>query len=341
MNSTLPLIGQVSRRTVGVAALLAGMVVVPFVLSEFLTGILISVMTLGLFAMGFNLLFGYTGLLSFGHAAFYGTGAYVVAFLLSSGELSLLPAMLLGIVGSVAVAAVIGVFCVQRGEIYFAMLTLAFNMMLYRAIIQFDGITGGVNGLVISGTKIDLGVVSFNALNTGVYYYLTFLVVLGAIALLWRVIHSPYGEILKAIRENPERAAFVGLPVKYYQWSSFVLSGTVAGIAGTLAASRIFVVTPNTVHWLKSAEPVIVTLIGGPSAFLGPLVGAVIFIGLEQALTEITSYWQAVLGVVLVPLVIYAKNGVVGLVTGEESLSDRVRDAYDRLRRMESEEVNR
>lgn len=346
MSVSVPVLGDVGRRAAAVAALLLALLVAPLVLSEFLTGIVISIMILGLFAMGFNMLFGYTGLLSFGHAAFYGAGAYIVAIILSHSQVpgalqSLLPAMVLGILGTVVVAAIIGVFCVQRGEIYFSMLTLAFSMMLYRGVIQFDSITGGVNGLIISGTQIDFGIASFDALDTGVYYYFSLFVAVAAIALLWRIIHSPYGELLRAVRENPERAEFIGLPVKYYQWSSFVLSGAVAGLAGALAASRIFVVTPDTVHWLKSAEPVIITLIGGPSAFLGPIVGAVIFIGLEQVLTGITSYWQAALGVVLIPLVIYAENGVIGLAVGEDSIPNKIRDLMGRTRGPESgEEVN-
>jgi branched-chain amino acid transport system permease protein len=346
MSVSVPVVGDVGRRAVGVLGLLVVLLVAPLVLSEFLTGVIIMTMILGLFAMGFNVLFGYTGLLSFGHAAFYGAGAYIVAIFLSHSAVpetvqSLIPAILLGIVGTVAIAAVIGILCVQRGEIYFSMLTLAFSMMLYRGVIQFDSITGGVNGLIISGTQINLGFASFDALNTGVYYYFTFFVVVGAIALLWRIIHSPYGELLKAVRENPERAEFIGLPVKYYQWSSFILSGTVAGLAGALAASRIFVVTPGTVHWLKSAEPVIVTLIGGPSSFLGPIVGATIFIGLEQVLTGVTSNWQAALGIVLIPLVIYAQNGVVGLVIGENSIPNKVRELMGRTGGPESgEEVN-
>jgi branched-chain amino acid transport system permease protein len=333
MNADLPGIGTITWRKSGVVALLAMLFVAPMILTEFLTGLIIDIMILGLFAMAFNLLFGYTGLLSFGHAAYYATGAYLVALVLS-GELlpgamqTMLPAMVLGVLGATIVAAVFGMLCVQRGEIYFAMLTLAFSMLLYRGVIQFDGITGGVNGKIISNPEIDLGVATYNALNTEVYFYFTLLFIIGAIVLLWRIVHSPYGELLKAIRENPERAEFIGLPVKYYQWSSFVLSGAIAGLAGALIAPRIFVVTPNTAHWLKSAEAPIVTLIGGPSSFFGPIVGAAIFIWLEQILADVTSYWQAALGAVLIPLVIYAQNGVTGLVVGEESIPNYARDVY-------------
>lgn len=333
MNAELPGGGAVTWRKGGVVATLLLLLVAPMILTEFLSGILIDIMILALFAMGFNLLFGYTGLLSFGHAAYYGTGAYLVALVLAGDLLpgamqSMLPAMVLGVLGAAIVAAVFGMLCVQRGEIYFAMLTLAFSMMLYRAVIQFDGITGGVNGKIISNPEIDFGVATFNALNTEVYFYFTLLFVVGAIALLWRIVHSPYGELLKAIRENPERAEFIGLPVKYYQWSSFVLSGAMAGLAGALIAPRIFVVTPDTAHWLKSAEAPIVTLIGGPSSFVGPIVGAAIFIWLEQILTDVTTYWQAALGAVLIPLVIYAQNGVTGLVIGEDSIPNYARDVY-------------
>ena len=331
-RGSLPVVGDVTKNTVGVAVALVLLLLAPLILPSYFTGLVLDAMILAVFVLGFNQLFGYTGLLSFGHAAYYGTGAYVTAIVLSHDFIpeaiqSLVPAILLGVLAALFVAGVFGALCVQRGEIYFAMLTLAFSMMLYRLAIQWDSLTGGVNGLIISSPVVDLGVVQFSALDTTLYYYFTFVIAVAAVALLWRIVNSPYGELLKTIRENPDRAAFIGLPVKRYQWTSFVISGGIAGLAGGLAAVRTFVITPGSVHWLKSAEPVIITLLGGPGVFVGPIVGTGIFIGLEELLTNLTTYWQFGLGIVLIPLVLYAQNGVTGLILDREEIDwipDRV-----------------
>lgn len=328
MSGTIdaPLVGEVDWRQFGVVGTLVLLLIAPFVLPAFFTGLLLDGIILAVFVLGFNQLFGYTGLLSFGHAAYYGTGAYVAAIVLSRefvpGALqTMVPAVVVGIVAAVFVAAVFGALCVQRGEIYFAMLTLAFSMMLYRVAIQWKDVTGGVNGLIISSPEVDLVVTSFSVLETIPYYYFTLVIAVATTLGLWRLVNSPYGEVLKTIRENPERAEFIGVPVKRYQWTSFVISGGVCGLAGALASIRIFVITPHSVHWLKSAEPVIITLLGGPGSFVGPLVGTLVFLGLEEILTSLTTYWQFGLGIVLIPIVLYAQDGIVGLVGNRDWLA--------------------
>lgn len=303
-------------------------------LDEYLIGLGITVLVVSLFAMSFNLLFGYTGVLSFGHAMFYGTGAYMLALILS-GKVGFLPAMvqdsfLLAFAASVVItmilAAVVGVLCVQRGDIYFAMLTLAFSMMIFELAGQWRNLTGGSDGTIMPGTTVNLGFTSFDASSTVPYYYFTLVIVVVSIYLLWRVVNSPYGQLLKAIRENPERAEFVGINVKAYQWTAFVLSALFSGVAGALIAVRIFVISPDLIHWSVSAEPIIVTLIGGPSSFLGPFVGAVVFVGLEEVITDYTNYWQIALGFVLIPIVLFTRGGLVGVVTGRSSLRESVLD---------------
>lgn len=304
-------------------------------LGEYTIGLLITVMILTLFATSFNLLFGYTGLLSFGHAAYLGISAYVLGILLS-GRFDLLPEVLTTIVPAAilavfaaGIAAVIfGVLCVQRGEIYFAMLTLAFNMMLYQAAFKWDNITGGANGITVSPPPLEVAGFTVNFLDTVTFYYLTFGILLIALAVLWRIVNSPYGALLIAIRENPERAEMIGVPVKRYQLSSFTLSGIFAGVAGVLFSIRNFIVTPDTLHWSMSAEPVLITLLGGPSSFLGPAIGAFMFVFLEEWLTNITEFWQIGLGLILIPIVLFVPGGLVGLVTGEAG--DRIRRLFDR-----------
>lgn len=317
----------------GVMALVAVlvMVVLPFtgILSEFYLGLVISAMVLALFALSFNFLFGYTGLLSFGHAAYFGTGAYALGLALQGTfdflpELfqSFIPALILAVVVAGAMALVFGFLCVQRGDIYFAILSLALSMMLYETMYTWNDVTGGSDGLIVLAKPIELGGFTFNLVDTNTFYFMTLLLLVGSAFLLWRLIHSPYGEILISIRENPERATMIGVPVKRYQLSSFVIAGLFAGLAGALFAVRTFIVTPHTLHWSMSAEPVMMTLLGGPSAFFGPVIGAVLFVGLEQVLSNITDYWQFGLGLIIVPIVLFFPDGIVGLFREDGGLAN-------------------
>ncbi|MFB6130843.1 MAG: branched-chain amino acid ABC transporter permease [Salinigranum sp.] len=294
------------------------------VVPQFYVGLLISVMILALFATSFNLLYGYTGLLTFGHAAYFGVAGYTLALAIH-GQLGLpevfqsfFPALVLAVVVAGVFAAAFGYLCVQRGEIYFAMLTLAFNMMLYEVIFTWDDFTGGSDGVTLLIPPIHLGGFELNLLNTGAFYYLTFAFLVVSYLLLWRIVNSPYGELLIAIRENPERAEMVGVNVTRYQLSAFVIAGLFAGLAGSLFAVRTFIVTPDMLHWSMSSEPVLMTLLGGPGAFLGPTIGAFLFVMLEQFLSTITQFWQFGLGVILVPLVLFAPGGVVSLLRDDE-----------------------
>lgn len=292
---------------------------------EYYLGLTISAMVLALFAMSFNLLFGYTGLLSFGHAAYFGTGAYTLALILD-GRIWFLPetlqwfvpAVLLSVLVAGVVAVVFGYLCVQRGDIYFAILTLAFSMMLYEVVFTWNDFTGGSDGVTILVAPIELGGLTVNLLDTVTFYYLTFGLLAVSLLLLWRLVNSPYGELLISIRENPERATMIGIPVNRYQLSSFTIAGLFAGLAGTLFAVRTFIVTPGNLHWSMSAEPVLMTLLGGPSAFFGPVVGALLFVGLEQALSNVTEHWQFGLGLILIPIVLFFPDGVMGLLRGED-----------------------
>ena len=297
---------------VGLAVVLA----LPVVLDTYYTGILIDAMVLITFATGFNLLFGYTGLLSFGHAAFFGAGAYSVAIL--SQQLgfvnSLVPAIVLAIIVTAVVAGVIGVLSVQQSDIFFAMLTLAFNLMLYQGAVQFSNISGGESGLLVEATTVNLGLFTFPTSNNMLYYYFTFAIMALSLVVIWRITRSPYGDLLVAIRENPDRAQFIGVPVKRYQWSAFVISGAIGGLAGALAAPRRFVITPSIMHWSASADPVLMTILGGPAVFFGPAAGAILFVTLEQILTNITEHWYLGLGAILVTIVLFLPQGLVGTV---------------------------
>jgi branched-chain amino acid transport system permease protein len=319
---SVPAVGDVSVRAIAIAVIVAFALVWPVATGDYWTNVGIQIIIIALFAMSFNLLFGYVGLLSFGHSAFYGAGAYAVAFSLRGvGFLpeagSFLPAFLIGIVGAIIAAAVIGALCVQRGGIYFALLTLAFSMMFYEIAFTWTEVTGGDNGLTIIPTQVDAVAFSFETINPVAYYYFAFVAFFVSVYIMWRVVNSPYGEMLKAIRENPERAEFSGIRVKLYQWSAFVLSGAFAGVAGSLATVQLFVVSPVELHWSTGSVPVLATLLGGPTSFFGPILGGVLFVGLETTLTQYIHHWEVAIGLILIPIVLFFPNGILGALSME------------------------
>lgn len=292
--------------------LLALLVALPRVAPYFYIFAATQILIMGLFAASFNLVFGYTGMLSFGHAAFFGTGAYATALLLQGLHWPLLACLLVSFAAGTLLALVIGALCVRLDEVYFAMLTLAFGMMVYGVAHQWRSVTGGSDG--ISGFSVGaLGLGVDLALgNPAVYYYVVLAVVVVASALLYRICNSSFGLILKAIRQNPERVAFCGLNIRSYRLAAFTVAGGFAGLAGGLMAPFLHVASPDLAHWTMSAEPVLMTILGGSSYFLGPFLGAAIFVLLETWITSITQAWMLFLGIILALMVIFFRRGVLG-----------------------------
>ena len=329
-------VGDVSWKTVVVAVIGVFAALVPQFIGAFWTSVGITIIAIALFAMSFNILFGYTGLLSFGHQAFSGLAAYAVAITLAgSTDIGLIPefdSFLMALAVAVAVAmvasALIGALCVQRGGIFFAMLTLALSMLLYETAFTWQELTGGANGTTLVPPEVSLGPLAFNPLNPGEYYYFVFAIFIICLFLMWRLVNSPFGETLIAIRENNERAEFVGINVKLYQWLSFVISGAFAGIAGALLSVQAFNVAPGVLHWSTGAEAVVATLIGGPTTFFGPVLGAGVFIMLEEVLTGfISDGWQVILGALLVPIVLFFPKGILGTLLGGQSGASALRSS--------------
>ena len=268
---------------------------------------------LALLALSFNLLFGMTGLLSFGQGAFYAGGAYSAALLLRAG-VPLLWSILLGALAAAALAAVLGVFCVRHTRIYFSMLTLAFGMLVYAVVWKWTDVTGGDDGLIgIPCGRIGLpGPLDFSLDSPARYYLFAAVLVLLSMAVLHRVSASPLGLSLRAIRENAERAEFSGVKVRRTVYIAFVTAGLFAGLSGALLAPLEQTVSPSTAHWTKSAEPVMATLIGGPLSFLGPILGAVVYLGLKELIVRFTEYWLLVFGLVLLATVLTFRGGLLG-----------------------------
>ena len=304
---------RVSFAAAALALLAIALVALPYVGSYFLVFVATEILIMGLFATSFNLLFGYTGLLSFGHAAYFGTGAYVAALLLRDVQPDFIWVLAAGAFGAGLVALVIGALCVRLNEVYFAMLTLAFGMMVYAVFHQWRSFTGGSDG--VTGFPItELGLGFHAQLGNPIrYYYMVLIVVAASLYALHRITVSPFGLILRAMRENTERVAFAGLPVYRYRLYAFVLSGFFSGLAGAMFAPFNRVAVPEMVHWAQSAEPVLMTILGGASYFFGPLFGAAVFLGLEHWITTYTTEWMIYLGIVLLLLVIFLPRGILGL----------------------------
>ncbi|MPZ62074.1 MAG: branched-chain amino acid ABC transporter permease [Propionibacteriales bacterium] len=322
------------------AGLLVLLALIPLIASPYHTWIAASMLLLALFATGFNVLFGYTGLLSFGHAAFFGVGAYVSALVLLAWP-SLPVAMVAGTLAAGAVGVVIGYLSLRHTDIYFAMLTLAFGMMIHSIIWRWRDVTGGDDGLPgvprgvlgVPGAGLDLA-------DLDRFYYVVLVVTVVAVYGLWRVVRSPLGLTFQGVRDNETRVAYAGIHVRRVRLASFVLSALTAGLAGSLWAPLNTNAGPGVAHWTFSAEPVLASLLGGAHVFGGPAVGAFLLFFAKQIVVQYTQYWLLVLGMIVVVLVLAFRGGVASAaltllsrVTADDDTrpSDDQRKAADAL----------
>jgi len=273
----------------------------------------VNVLIYGVLAMGYNLLFGYTGLLSFGHAAFFGAGAYITGIAIGQFGVPWYGAVLLGVVGGGVLAFVIGGLSIRTRGIYFSMVTLALAQLVYHVGLQASSWTGGENGLRgFTVAKIDLFGVSINFLDPVNKYYI--LMVFAALALWFvsRVLNSPFGAAIEAIRENETRARACGYDVERTKLLSFVLSGLICALAGTMSALHLAFVPLDVLHYQTSGMIVMMTLLGGASSFFGPFVGAFAFLLMEDVFSLWTSHWQIIVGSIFILFVLFLPKGIWG-----------------------------
>ncbi len=263
-----------------------------------------------IFAMAFNLLLGYTGLLSFGHAAFFGGAAYVTAYLLQTMHLTPELALLGGVLSAAAAGLVIGAIAIRRQGIYFAMVTLALAYMLSFFFLEAP-FTGGENGLQgIERGKL-FGLISLEG-DLALYFFVLAIFV-GVFLLVLRIVHSPYGQVLKAIRENEPRAISLGYNVDRFKLLAFVLSASLAGLGGALKVMVLHLATLQDVRWEQSGEVILMTLLGGLGTFAGPVVGAFTVVGLQNYLSDRAGSWTIVIiGAIFVLCVVAFRKGFVG-----------------------------
>jgi branched-chain amino acid transport system permease protein len=306
------------KRTLAIIFLLALLFMLPHLAGKYLVYVAIHIMLLSLFSLGFNLLFGYTGLLSFGQAGFYAVGAYACGKILLS-----VPSLLAGIIGGVAIAGVasflLGLLCIRHTRIYFSMLTLSFGMMIFSLAWKWRDMTGGDDGLVgIPRAPLEIpGLLRLNMAPMENYYYVVLVFSLLAVYVFYRIVHSPMGLTLQGIRDSETRTACVGISVRNYRLISFTIAGLYAGLAGALLPPLESTVTPPLAHWSQSAEPVLATLLGGIYTFVGPIVGAILFYIMKDIIVRFTQYWLICLGAIVVGLVLGFRGGVVSMFHGQ------------------------
>jgi branched-chain amino acid transport system permease protein len=297
----------------------AVLVVMPWAIDPYQTILLTYGLAMAIAVLGFNLLLGYTGLLSFGHSAYFGVGAYAVAFMVKYLHVQSMELFLLGAVAAtVLVTTLFGYACVRYTRIFFSILTLALSQVLWSLAFKFFWVTGGTDGLRVPTPKL-LGIATNESEDkthflTHSYYYYVLAVFALCVAVMWLVVHSPFGKALQAIRDNEIRARFVGIQIRRYRLVAFLLSGVFTGIAGALWVPLNGLTTPDILHWTFSGEIVFMSVLGGFRNFTGPIVGAVVFNYLKTYAVGFTVYWQALLGIVLVILVMVLPAGIVGTV---------------------------
>jgi branched-chain amino acid transport system permease protein len=267
--------------------------------------------------LGLNLLFGYAGLLSFGHALFIGIGAYAGAFLTSPLKVRSLEVILLAAGGLGAlVAAPVAALCVRYVKIYFGMLTLAFGMVFYTFALKFYRLTGGDEGLpFLRPTLLGWGLEAMPKTDylVGPYYYYSLAVLSVAALCMWRIVHSPFGLCLRTIRDNPAKAESLGIDVTWYRWLAFMISAVYAAVGGALLGPPTGNVDPTLLYWTHSGNIVFMTLLGGFASFFGPVLGAFVFIYLQNWVMSVVPYWRLVFGAILAAIVIFAPGGLMGL----------------------------
>jgi branched-chain amino acid transport system permease protein len=292
---------------------------IPALGSRYYTFLATDIVIFAMFATSLNLLLGVTGLVPFGHAAYFGVGAYVCAIFMKDLGLPFLPAWLMGGLGGALFAAIFGFFCVRLTSVYFSMLTMAFAQIVWAICFKWNDVTGGEQGYPnvpmpslawmewipwIGGLRTD-----------SKFFYLTLILAALSIAAMRRIVHSPFGRVVTTIRDNAERAQFIGINVRLYQLIVFTLAGGFAGLAGGLFGIFNRGVFPDFCYWPKSAEVLIMTILGGIHNFWGPSLGAALLILLNQYIVSYTEFWPFVLGLILLVLLFAFPGGVAGAVS--------------------------
>jgi branched-chain amino acid transport system permease protein len=295
----------------------------------FLLSLFTRIVILALAAVSLNLIMGFGGMVSFGHAAYIGIGGYVVGILAHEGVPSAFVQWPLALVVSALFALVIGALCLRTRGVYFIMITLAFAQMIYYVAVSLDRY-GGDDGLTIYRRSQFGGLLNLS--NKTVFYYVCLALLLATVYLVWRVVNSRFGLVIQGARSNNRRMNAIGFPTYRYRLACFVMAGTICGLAGVLLANHTDFISPAMMHWTRSGDLIVMAVLGGMGSVFGPVIGALALLVLEEALPVLISlvalpvlgsdaarageYWQIVLGPLLLLVVLYARGGIDGLLAG-------------------------
>jgi branched-chain amino acid transport system permease protein len=310
--------GERARGLAALAAIWLALLLAPYWMAPLggYTALGTRVLVLGLAAMSVNFLLGFTGVLSFGHAAYFGLGAYGAGFALKflgpSTPLALLCGLLLGGIAG----AVLGGLVARRRGVYFAMVTIAFGQVFYYIAFQWSSLTGGDDGLRgFSRQPLDLGFTRIDILsNANAFYYFVLVCVAVMIGVMGFILRSPFGRTLIAIRENERRARFLGIPVDRHIWIAFTLSCFFMGFAGALYALVNNFADPRGLHFSQSGDFVMMAVMGGMRSFWGPLLGAAVFVVLQDYLSSVTVNWMSFVGLLFIAIVLFFPRGLLGFI---------------------------
>jgi branched-chain amino acid transport system permease protein len=283
-------------------------------------GLSVEMVIFAIFALGFDLLLGYTGILSFGQAAYFGLAGYTMGLVCIHFKVPPLVGMCAGVALGVLAAVIIGLLIIRKTGIYFAMLTIAFGQMFFFIASRWKDVTGGEDGLTgIPRDVIDLGLFSWNVSNDLSFYYFVFVFFVAATLGKYWLVKSHFGQVLKAIRENETRARMVGYNVRRYKLYSFILAGLYAAVAGVLYAMFLRYMFPQTLDWIRSGNVVIMSLVGGLGTLFGPVVGAGVVTFLMNFTSYYTKYWQFIMGVIFVIFILFFPRGIWGFAERRRS----------------------
>ena len=306
---------QFRLRDVVVAVVLAGMALLPLHAAltgnSFLMSLCTRIIILAMAAVSLNLIMGFGGMVSFGHAAYLGIGGYVVGILAKEGVDSGFLQWPLALAASALFALAVGALSLRTRGVYFIMITLAFTQMLYYVAIGLDRY-GGDDGMTIYRRSQFGGLLDLS--NRTAFFYLCLVLLLLTSCLIWRIVNSRFGMVIRGARSNERRMRAIGYPTYRYKLVCFVIAGTVCGLAGVLLANHTDFINPAMMHWTRSGDLIVMAVLGGMGTVLGPVLGALALLVLEEVLSGITEYWQIIIGPIFLLVVLFARGGIDGLL---------------------------
>jgi branched-chain amino acid transport system permease protein len=311
------MIRWLTPRNLLVAGLLAFLVLLPVYTSGsgnyFLLSLFTRIVILAMAATTLNLILGYGGMVSFGHAVYLGVGGYAIGILAHEGISSGFLQWPIALLASALLSLAIGALSLRTRGVYFIMITLAFAQMIYYVAVALDRY-GADDGLTIYRRSEFAGTVDLS--NKTFFYYFCLALLVGTIYLVWRLVNSRFGLVIRGARSNDRRMRAIGFPTYRYRLTCFVIAGTLCGLAGALLANHTDFISPAMMHWTRSGDLIVMVVLGGMGSIFGPLIGAVALLVLEELLSDVTEYWQIILGPLLLLVVLFARGGIDGILQG-------------------------